>query len=121
MKWVAPISAFLGYGSWSSFVSYSQDNVVWVYSGLMQGIYAFLSTLFFNALIRHTKLFFEEYSYPHLKTYAVGFIIIFLPFIFHWLAGVAKVLAPTLPGLIMGSIYLVFILEVELRKPKDNS
>lgn len=119
MNWLSPVSAFLFYGGWSAWLNVTGENPAWVLSGISHGLYAFLFTLVFRGLTRKIFLCFYQarshYKNSQYLTFMVMSLVIFmLPVINQYLAGNVQIAMTILPGVIMGHVYLLLVLNFEL-------
>ena len=119
MKWLSPVAALLFYGNWSAWLNLSESNPAWLMSGVSHGLYAFLFTLVFRGMTR--KIFLRLYQAgSHYKnsqymTFVVmSLVIMLVPVINQSLAGNVKIGMTILPGVIMGHVYLLMVLNFEL-------
>lgn len=100
----APAFAALFYGGWATYCNWAYDMKVALTAGLVQGGFAFTSTLILTSLVlyllkRNNATFtrvFAQSSFP----------LVTIPALLHFLAGTPNILAAMLPGLVVGHIYL---------------
>ncbi len=117
-------AAGIGYGGWAVYANYEHGAHAWIMAGSIQGIYAFISTLFITQVAQKTCV---KYQYG-LKGITIGFIVSFLvmltiPLFIHNLFGTPNIWMTILPGLIWGSIYLLgFLITLDTtQRRKANS
>lgn len=128
----SPVIAFLGYGSWATYVNYEPDSDFFILSGIIQGVYAFVSTLFLKWAILLIFHQFNRYQENHhydthsqkndqsivkwraqICTYIISLVLlIFIPVGIHLLSGTVHVVAAIAPGVLIGSVYVALILRV---------
>lgn len=110
------LAAALGYGGWAIFANFEHGIKPGVIAGLVQGVYAFISTLSITHIARWVFLKFN----CAWRGITVGFIASFivmiaLPLSVHNLAGTPDIWQTILPGLIWGSIYLIgFLISLDV-------
>lgn len=112
---LAPLWALLGYGIWSAAINYYHHADNYLLSGLVQGSYAFITTLVlrFFVLKLYTSLRYNVYA--KLVTYGFSFILmVIIPATIHYIIGTKEIFYSILPGAIMGAIYLLIILKYEV-------
>lgn len=108
------------YGSWAVYANFEHGQHAWVVAGLVQGIYAFISTL--------TVTIAASWMYKKCgcgwRGIFIGFnfsflIMLAIPVTVHNFANTPDILETILPGLIWGSGYLSVFLVLTERKNKN--
>ena len=113
----APVFAFLGYGSWALLVNYMAESDKFITSGLIQGGFAFIATFFVRIFSIKLHQLFIDFKYTKLMTFLVVLTVMTLiPTILHLVNGTEKIFYSVLPGMIMGGIYQIIILKIEIPK-----
>jgi predicted neutral ceramidase superfamily lipid hydrolase len=107
---LAPLFAFLGYGGWALWVNYYAGAENYFKSSIVQGSYAFISTL----LTRLVVLKIQKTTHNKLLTFVYCFgLMALIPSSIHYFIHTKEILYSILPGLIIGSFYIVLILKFE--------
>ena len=118
-------AALLVYGAWAVYANYEHGRDAWVMAGMVQGVYAFLSTLSITVV---AKAVYIRCGCGKMGI-SIGFITSFIvmlaiPVGVHSVAGTPDILETILPGLIWGSMYLMgFLLVTErnrIKRATDN-
>lgn len=107
----APVFAFLAYGSWATWVNCQSQAQNFISAGVVQGCYAFVSTLLLE--ISALKIFrlFKSRSHAKLITYVLCLaLMVALPILIHFLNHTHEIFYSILPGAIIGSVYLFLLL-----------
>lgn len=118
-EFLTAVIAGLGYGGWAFFANMGHGIHAGIMAGLVQGIYAFFSTLSVT-YIAHWA--FHKYDCG-IRGILAGFfssflLMLLIPTIVHNLIMTPNILKTILPGLIWGSLYLfsyVIVLEKKNR------
>lgn len=102
------LSAAIGYGLWAIFANFEHGAHAWAMAGAVQAIYAFVATMSVSKVAHWIFLKYE----CGIKGVTMGFLASFvvmlsIPLAVHNFAGTPDVLETILPGLIIGSIYLI--------------
>ena len=117
ITFLTAIAAALGYGGWAVFVNFEHGMHSWLMAGIVQGAYAFVSTLSITHIARWVFLKCK----CAFKGITTGFIVSFIvmvaiPLVVHHFAGTPDVWQTILPGLIWGSIYLMgFLVSLDFK------
>ncbi len=108
----ASIAACIGYGIWSAFCNWSHGIKTAISAFLVQGSFAFTSTLLLSVLAITLMRKLSDARFTKSLTFLICYIFIAtIPASLHWLAGTPEIFASILPGLIIGSAYLTFLLK----------
>ena len=108
----APIFAFLAYGGWSTWVNHQSQAQNFISSGLIQGSYAFISTLLLEISALKIFSFFKPRQHAKFITYVLCFLLMIgLPVLLHGLNHTHEIFYSILPGAIIGSVYLYLLLK----------
>jgi len=116
------LAAALGYGGWAVYANYDHGIHASVVAGLIQGIYAFLSTFSITHVAR--KVYLKHNC--KMRGIIVGFLMSFIimlaiPLTVHSIFGTPNMWKTIMPGLIWGSIYLAgFLILTEHKRLKDE-
>ena len=116
--------AGIGYGGWAVYANYEHGTQAWVTAGLVQGIYAFFSTLFITQIAQTTFIRNNCGYKGMLFGFVISFIVMLtLPLLVHSLFGTPNIWKTILPGLIWGSVYLMgFLTTLHVsQRRKSNS
>lgn len=110
-------AALLGYGAWAIYANFEHGREAWLMAGIVQGVYAFISTLSITAV---AKWIYMKSGYGKLGI-AAGFtasfiVMLAIPIGVHTVAGTPDILETILPGLIWGTVYLFGFLILTERK-----
>jgi len=112
---LAPVFAFSGYGIWAATVNYYAGSNNFIMAGIIQGTYAFLSTLLLKLSVLKIHAIFKSKNRVKLMTYLVSFILMLsIPITIHLNSGTQEIFYSILPGVIIGSLYLFMIVRFEL-------
>lgn len=117
MMWLAPVSAFLAYGSWAAWVNASSDMTHALIAGAIQGTYAFVSTIALRWLViclLRRMSHWHQWPAPAAYVSAVG-IAALVPLSLHMWAGTPRLVASILPGLVVSAAYVLWVLRDALR------
>jgi hypothetical protein len=118
----APVFAFLAYGSWATWVNYQSQAHDFISAGIIQGSYAFISTLLLEKSA--LKIFRLVKSKKHAKfiTYlACITLMIGLPALIHYFNHTEEIFYSVLPGAIIGSVYLYLLLRYNTHSSNSRS
>ncbi len=119
---LAPILAFLVYGSWAGLVNYWDSSEQFIKAGLIQGSYAFTTTLLLKISVMNIYRKFNDTDFAMMYTYVVSFILLItIPVTIHYIFDTKAIFYAILPGTIIGSIYLMLILKYEINNNKTNA
>ncbi len=115
-------SAMVIYGAWAVYANFEHGQHAWVVAGVVQAIYAFISTL--TVTIAASWMYkkcgrgwcgvFIGFSFSFL-------IMLAIPVMVHNFASTPDILETILPGLIWGSGYLSVFLVLTERQYKKSS
>ena len=115
MKFISAFGAFLIYGSWSGWVNRSEP--LFLRFALIQGAYAFCSTLFLHLLVQ--KLYWRWQEKPAAKA-VVWFVssscAIAIPATLHYLAENPAIAWSIAPGAVASMVYAAFVLRFDVRE-----
>lgn len=108
---ISAILAAVGYGGWAVYINFEHGQQACITAGLVQGTYAFASTLFITKVAHFV---YQKCGYGK-RGIIFGFFTSFLamlifPLTLHTLAATPNIIETILPGLIWGSIYLMGVL-----------
>ena len=115
-------AALVFYGGWAVFANFEHGQIAWLKAGLVQGVYAFVSTL------TVTTVAYWMYLKTGCGRKGIGFglalsylIMLLIPFSVHSVAATPDRIETVLPGLIIGAVYLaVFLLITEKSRIKQR-
>ncbi len=111
---ISAVLALIVYGSWAAFsnVSYGYNTVLIAF--LIQGGYAFVSTLALGVAVIHTFRRLGSSRAARIGSFLLGFTVLCtVPAGLHVLAGTPNIVQSILPGLIWGTGYLVLLLRTQ--------
>lgn len=112
---LAPIFAFLVYGTWAALVNYWDSSEQFIKAGLIQGSYAFTTTLLLKISVMNIYKKFYATDYAMIYTYVVSFtLLVTIPVMIHYFFDTKAIFYAILPGTIIGSVYLMLILKYEI-------
>ena len=122
-KILTALAAALAYGGWAVFANYEHGLDIAVPSGLIQGIYAFLSTLTITIVAQKVFVKYNCGIRGVLTGFSLSFVVMLaFPFVVHRLNGTPDIWETILPGLIWGSIYLLgFLVTLEVKQRKTTN
>ena len=107
----APVFAFLAYGSWATWVNYHAQAPNFMSAGLIQGSYAFISTLLLKIMALNIFNTLKRKQYAKTITYFLCLsLMIGIPFVIHYINHTQEIFYSILPGAIIGSVYLFLLL-----------
>lgn len=118
----APVFSFIVYGSWAAWVNYQTQSQKFISAGMIQGTYAFISTLLLevSALKIFSILKFKYYA--KLMTYIICMILMIgLPILLHFINHTEKIFYSILPGAVIGSVYLYLLLRYNTQTNNNRS
>jgi hypothetical protein len=105
LAWLAPLLAFVVYGSWAYWVHRHADSAQSLRAGLAQGSYAVLSTV----ALRHIVLALER-RFASVSVFALSVaIIVLVPATLHILLGNAQPWLAIAPGVAFGTTYIALL------------
>lgn len=115
-------AAMIVYGGWAVYANFEHGQHAYVMAGLVQGMYAFISTLTMTSAARWM---YEKFGRGHqgiLSGFSFGFMVMLaIPVIVHNIAGTPDILETILPGLIWGTGYLLtYLILAEKRVRKKR-
>ena len=111
---LAPVWAFLAYGFWAGAVNYWAQAPHFVKAGLIQGTYAFITTLLLRLSVLAIYKKFRHTDNAIIYTYLTSFVLLIsIPVLIHMTFGTQEIFYAVLPGAIIGSIYLFIIVKFE--------
>jgi hypothetical protein len=103
--------AALGYGGWSFWVQGSQALTESLSAAIVQGSFAFLSTLFLGQLASWLFLRFQSKLFVFISC---SLLLCTVPSLLHTFNQSQQILFAILPGLIVGHLYLCSLLWFKL-------
>jgi hypothetical protein len=113
---LAPVFAFVGYGSWATWVNFTAGADNYLASGCIQGSYAFVSTLGLKITTFFIFGAVKNSAYAKLITYTISLtLMVTIPVFLHLINGTQKIFYSILPGSIIGSFYLFIIVWYEIK------
>ena len=102
------LAAGVGYGSWAIYANFEHSTHKWVMAGTIQGVYAFLSTLFITHIAHWVFLKYHCGIRGVLAGFLASFVVmVTIPLSVHNLLHTPDIWQTITPGLIWGSIYLL--------------
>lgn len=111
---VAPWVAALVYGSWGAFANRMFGVDVMLAAASAQGVFAFASTWGLAAVARAMLAIWRQRVVERLALllsfFACSTILWAIPWSLHLLAGTENILLAMLPGLVIGHVYLAWLL-----------
>lgn len=112
----ALLAAFI-YGTWAGFANMEYGTMIWLKAAIIQGGYAFISTLSITHIAKFVFLRFKCGISGILTGFTASFIVmVAIPFAVHTLAGTPDLWQTILPGIIWGSIYLAsFLISLDFK------
>lgn len=118
---LSAILAAAGYGSWAIFSNYEYEIHVWIMAGIVQGIYAFISTLTITNVARWVFFKYKCEAKGIISGFLASFfVMIAIPVTVHGLVGTPNIIQTILPGLVWGSTYLIVFLVCLDKKVRKN-
>lgn len=112
------IAAFWLYGGWAVYANFEYGQKVGLTAGLIQGVYAFCSTLSITLIALWVYRRCHNRSVGLVAGFSVSFMVmLIIPWAVHSVTGTPNILQTVLPGIIWGSVYLAFILYLQTRTP----
>lgn len=116
------LAAMLVYGAWAIFANFEHGRSAWLMAGVIQGIYAFGSTLTVTVVARWAYLRAGAKLRGILCGFGLSFLVmLIIPVAVHSIAGTPNILQTILPGLIWGSGYLIgYLLLTEKNSKKTK-
>ena len=113
---LAGLLAFLVYGVWAGYVNSEYGVEIAVRSGLGQGIYAFFSTFFVTAMARRMLVKYGHGVNGIIISFSCSLIVMLaFPLTIHAILRTPDVIEAILPGLIWGTLYIVFVIRLACR------
>ena len=115
---LSPVFAAIGYGGWAAFSNWQHGMDIALMAGLVQGGFAFTSTL----LLTHWVLWLlasnkaPSYKASSSKATVVGvfiqssLVLVGIPGVLHYWAGTPNIVLAMLPGLLVGHGYLAYLI-----------
>ncbi|WP_143698145.1 hypothetical protein [Vibrio sp. qd031] len=103
--------AALGYGGWAFWVQDSQTFTESLSAAMVQGSFAFLSTLFLGQVARWLFLRFQSKLVVFI---CCSLLLCTVPSLLHTINHSQQILFAILPGLIVGHLYLCSLLWFQL-------
>ena len=111
----------LVYGGWAIFANFEHGRSAWLMAGIIQGIYAFGSTLAITVVAYWAYIRIGSGIQGILCSFGLSFLVMLsIPVSIHTVAGTPDILQTILPGLIWGSGYLIAYLVLTDRKKKSR-
>lgn len=108
-KWPAAVTAFVGFGAWAAWVNQYHPQV-WRFA-MLQGLYAFVSTLGLRHLTLQLREKLAHLAAPNLLSgFAAASFAFLLPMTLQTLAANPARLASIAPGFVMSVNYIVLLL-----------
>lgn len=111
---LAPIVAALVYGGWAAYSNWGFDMSTALMAALVQGGFAFASTWLLTRAVKYLVARYTEAMLSAIKVKLVVFaqccfLLVVIPAGLHLAVGTPNILMAMLPGLIVGNIYLGYI------------
>lgn len=105
------ILAGLGYGAWAIYANYEHGMDAWLMAGILQGLLSFFITLGLTIIATRLYHFFGRGVKGVTLSWAVNVMLLAtIPYSIHFSAGTPNILQTILPGLTIGSCYLILYL-----------
>lgn len=115
--------AGLVYGGWAVYANFEYSSRTWEMAGIVQGVYAFFSTLSITHVARAVHIKYGS----NVRSLVAGFVMSFtimlcIPLAIHHIVGTRDIWQTILPGLVWGNMYLLgvcyhlHIKSIQLRK-----
>lgn len=117
------ILAAIAYGGWAVFANFEYGAKAAFMAGIVQAVYAFLATM---SVSKIAHMIFRKCDCGY-KGICLGFLASFIvmvciPFAVHSFAGTPDIVETILPGLIIGSLYLItYLAGLHIREEKKKS
>lgn len=109
-------AAMVIYGGWAVFANFEHGRAAWLTAGVIQGFYAFASTLTVTVIAKKAFFKFGCGTKGLLLGFLTSFFIMLLfPLTIHTVAGTPDIIETITPGLIWGSGYLAIYLYLTQR------
>jgi hypothetical protein len=109
LKWPAACAAFAGFGAWAAWINQHHEHV-WRFA-LLQGSYAFASTLLLRQITLFLQSRFSRASHPNTLTAFAAIVLAFLmPLSLQALAGNPASLRSIAPGFVASVNFIVLLL-----------
>jgi len=117
ITFLTALAAAIGYGGWAVFANFEHGMHAWMMAGVIQGAYAFVSTLSITHIARWVFLKCNCAIKGIITGFIASFIVMLaLPLGVHSIAGTPDLWQTILPGLIWGSIYLMgFLVSLDFK------
>lgn len=115
------LAAGIGYGGWAVYANFEHGTHAWLMAGIVQAIYAFLSTL---TVTHCARLVFLKFKCG-IRGVATGFVASFIlmliiPITVHASIGTPDIWQTITPGLIWGGIYLMsFLISLNIQQKRN--
>lgn len=105
------LAAGVGYGGWAAYANFEHGGHIWMMAAMVQGIYAFFSTLFITHCARLVFIRSDCGIKGVIAGFTASFILMLaIPLSVHTFIATPDIWQTILPGLIWGSIYLMSFL-----------
>ena len=115
MKLLSAFGAFLIYGAWSGWVGRSEPLVLRF--ALIQGAYAFCSTLFLHLLVQHLYRRWQEIPAAKSVVWVMSSTCaIAIPATLHYLADNPEITWSIAPGAVASMVYAALVLRFDVRE-----
>lgn len=115
-------AALLLYGGWAVYANFEHGQKAWLTAGLVQGVYAFLSTLCVTLVALNIYRRYHGGFRGMAAGFSVGFgVMLVIPWAVHSVAGTPNKLHTVLPGLIWGTVYLGAILYLHSKQANTQN
>ncbi|MGH1376828.1 MAG: hypothetical protein ACRBCK_10835 [Alphaproteobacteria bacterium] len=113
---IIALAAALGYGSWAVFANFEHGTHAWLMAGIVQAVYAFISTLSITHVARWTFIRYKCGIKGIITGFGMSFVVMLaIPLSVHNFFGTPDIWQTILPGLIWGSIYLLgFLITLDM-------
>jgi len=109
--YLTAVAAAIVYGGWAVFANYEHGVHAWAMAGVIQGVYAFISTFCVTQLAKGVFAKCGGGVRGLMTGFTVSFLLMLaIPVGVHFVAGTPDILETILPGLVWGSVYLMGVL-----------
>ena len=114
---IAPFVAALVYGGWAAYSNLMFGLSAAIPAALVQGGFAFSSTWLLNRTVqwlvdKHVKKGFSP-AHVRLIVFAeCSLLLLVIPLVLHLMVGTPNIFMAMLPGLVVGNLYLIYMLHL---------